>query len=410
MSNLKIQIAEWATPLLKPKRYKGIKGGRGSGKSHHFALMTVISILQNPNKNIVCIREIQKSLKFSAKKLIEDKIRSLGLSDYFNITQNEIRASKGNGIIIFQGMQDHTADSIKSLEGFDIAWVEEAQSLSERSLKLLRPTIRAEGSEIWFSWNPEYPTDPVDLFFKTNPDESILVHVNSEDNPFLPETLRKERESDRLRLSPEDYDHIWNGEYNLKSDALVFKDKYEVDYFEPEKNWTPFHGLDWGFSQDPTCAVRCYVEDDILYIRNEAGKVGLELDHTAEFLKKRIPDIEKYIIRADNARPESISHVKSKGLPKIKGEPKLKIQDGVEFIRTFRKIIIHPECKETIKEFSLYKYKEDKRTGDILPDIVDKNNHYIDAIRYALYPLIKNNLTSYGTRKKRPRPVSNFGR
>lgn len=390
MSSLKIKTPEWSLPLLKPKRYKGIKGGRGSGKSHFFAEALVEELIINPNKSAVCIREIQKSLKFSAKKLIEDKIKSLGVSYLFDVTLNEIRAKKGDGIIIFQGMQDHTADSIKSLEGFDIAWVEEAQSLSNKSLLLLRPTIREEGSEIWFTWNPDRPTDAVDEFFQTIGDDKILVHVNSEQNPFLPETLKKEREADKLRLSPEDYDHVWNGAYNTKSDALVFKDKYELDYFEPSSTWTRLHGLDWGFSQDPTAGVCVFVDDDKLYIRYEAGKTGLELDDTANFLMNRIPDFEKYIIRADNARPESISHVSRKGLPNIKGEAKLKIEDGIEFMRNFKKIIIHPDCLETIKEFGLYSYEVDKRSGDILPDIVDKHNHYIDAIRYALYPLIKN--------------------
>lgn len=387
MSTLKIITPNWAKPLLSPKRYKGAKGSRGSGKSHFFAELLVESIILNPNVSAVCIREIQKSLKFSAKRLIEQKIQDLGVSELFTITQTEIRANKGNGIILFQGMQDHTADSIKSLEGFDIAWVEEAQNLSARSLKLLRPTIRKENSEIWFSWNPDKPTDAVDEFFQNKTDDMVCVHVNSEQNPFLPETLRKERDADRLRMSPEDYDHVWNGAYNEKSDALVFKDKYEVAYFEPEKDWTLLQGLDWGFSQDPTAAVRLYVTDDTIYIRNEAGKVGLELDDTVAFINKRIKDFGDYIIRADNARPESISHVKRRGFSKIKGEAKLKIEDGIQFMRSYN-IVIHPDCYETIKEFGLYSYKVDKRSGDILSVIVDNHNHYIDAIRYALFPII----------------------
>ncbi len=395
--NLNIITPNWAKPLLKPKRYKGAKGGRGSGKSHFFGEALVEAMVINPNTSVVCIREIQKSLKFSAKRLIEEKIESMGVSSLFTITQSEIRATKGKGVILFQGMQDHTADSIKSLEGFNIAWVEEAQTLSKKSLQLLRPTIRAEGSEIWFSWNPERNTDPVDVFFQTPEPGMVLVHVNSEQNPFLPETLKNERDSDRIRLSPEDYDHIWNGGYNEKSEALVFKDKFEIDYFEPQTQWTRLQGLDWGFSQDPTAGVCIFTYENNLYIRYEAGKVGLELDDTASFILNHIPEFEKFTIRADNARPESISHVRRKGLPKIKGEPKLKIEEGINFIRNFNKIIIHPDCKETIKEFSLYSYKIDKRSGDILPVIVDNNNHYIDAIRYALYPLISKRTTKIRT-------------
>jgi len=393
--NLKINTPLWAEPLLKPSRYKGAKGGRGGGKSHFFAELLVEETVINPEQSSVCIREIQKSLKFSSKKVIEEKINKLGVEDHFEITNTEIRSTKGSGVIIFQGMQDHTSDSIKSLEGFDRAWVEEAHSLSEKSLKLLRPTIRAEGSELWFSWNPNQPTDPVDKFFNSNPKNSVCVTVNLEDNPFAPQTLIDEAKEDRVRMLPEDFAHVWEGDYNTKSDALVFKDKYDGQEFEPKSDWSPLYGIDFGFSQDPTTANEVFVTDDYLYIHREANKIGLELDDTALYIIKRIPEIKNHISRADNARPESISYLKRKGLPLIKGEPKLKIEDGVSFMKTFKKIIIHPRCTNTIKEFGLYSYKVDKRTGDVLPTIQDKYNHHIDDIRYALYPLIKKKPKSF---------------
>jgi hypothetical protein len=222
---LKIDTPEWAEPLLSPARYKGVKGGRGSGKSHFFAEAAVEAMVINPDTSIVCIREIQKSLKFSAKKVIEDKIYSMGVSHLFDVTLTEIRALKGRGVMIFQGMQDHTADSIKSLENFNIAWVEEAHSLSKKSLQLLRPTIRAQDSELWFSWNPQLPTDAIDEFFASNPSNSILLHVNIFDNPFAPQTLLDEAAEDKEKLDPEDYAHVWLGEYNLQSDTLAFPPK-----------------------------------------------------------------------------------------------------------------------------------------------------------------------------------------
>ncbi|ORI00256.1 PBSX family phage terminase large subunit [Campylobacter concisus] len=388
-------------PLLESKRYKGAKGGRGSGKSHFFAECIIEAMLINPDARIVCIREIQRSLKFSSKALIESKISSLGVSEYFEITLTEIRAKRGNGLIIFQGMQDHTADSIKSLEGFDIAWVEEAQNLSKRSLELLRPTIRKENSELWFSWNPENETDAVDSFFKQMQDnhatDYILIHANFNDNPFLPEELNKEQEYDR-KFNPSTYEHIWLGGYNTKSNALIFKGKFRVESFNTDGLGNPYHGLDFGFANDPTAAVRCYIHDRKLYISHEAGAVGLELDYTAEFLKERIENIHKYVIRADNARPESISYLKRHGLsmitPTIKG--KGSIEDGIEYIRSFEAIIIHERCIETAREFRLYSYKTDPHSGDILPQILDENNHYIDALRYALEPLIKSKTTIWG--------------
>lgn len=388
-------------PLLESKRYKGAKGGRGSGKSHFFAECIIETMLINPDARIVCIREIQRSLKFSSKALIESKINSLGVSEYFDVTLTEIRAKRGNGLIIFQGMQDHTADSIKSLEGFDVAWVEEAQNLSKRSLELLRPTIRKENSELWFSWNPENETDAVDSFFKQMQDnyatDYILIHANFSDNPFLPTELFNEQEYDR-RFNPSTYEHIWLGGYNTKSDALIFKGKFRVESFNTDGLGNPYHGLDFGFANDPTAAIRCYIHDRKLYISHEAGAVGLELDYTAEFLKERIENIHKYVIRADNARPESISYLKRHGLsmitPTIKG--KGSIEDGIEFIRSFEAIIIHERCVETAREFRLYSYKTDPHSGDILPQILDENNHYIDALRYALEPLIKSKTTIWG--------------
>ena len=391
-----IDTPRWAKPLLKPSRYKGAKGGRGSGKSHFFAELAVEEMVRDKDLPFVCIREIQKSLKFSAKRLVESKIRDLGVSNLFQVIDTEIRRVGGEGIMIFQGMQDHTAETIKSLEGFKRAWVEEAQSLSDRSLKLLRPTIREDDSEIWFSWNPDQPEDAVDKFFQDPPDNAIVVHANSTDNPFLPETLRIERESDRQRLDPADFAHIWLGEYNTKSDAIIFAGNWTVDEFTPSNDWGgPYHGLDFGFANDPTAGVKCWVHDERLFIEYEAGSVGLELDDTAPFLMRHIPDISRHVIRADNARPESISYLKRKGLPKMKSVRKWKgsVEDGISHMKSYKEIVVHPRCEEVQKEMRLYKYKVDKRSGDVLPIVEDANNHYIDAIRYGVDPLIQSRAT-----------------
>ena len=284
-----------------------------SGKSHFFAELLIEEHVANPDQQSVCIREIQKSLKFSAKKLLESKIRALGVSHIFEVTLTEIRNKRGIGIIIFQGMQDHTADSVKSLEGFDRAWVEEAQNLSARSMQLLRPTIRKEGSQIWFGWNPDQPTDPVDELMCGPgglPPNSVLVNVNYCDNPFLPDTLRQEMEFDRAR-NPDSFGWIWLGEYNKRSDSQVFAGKWRVDEFEPGSDWDgPYHGLDFGFANDPTAATKCWIHDQRLWIEREAGRTGLELDDTASYLESHIPGIAKYVVRADSARPESISYLR----------------------------------------------------------------------------------------------------
>lgn len=215
MTTLRIETAPVFEPLLKPSRYKGAWGGRGSGKSHFFAELLIEESLLNPGLRAVCIREVQKSLKESAKRLIEDKLKqfNLGEKQGFRILQDRIE-TPGNGVVIFQGMQDHTAESIKSLEGYSRAWIEEAQTLSARSLGLLRPTIRAEGSELWFSWNPTRKSDPVDLMLRgeEQPSDAIVVRANWSDNPWFPAVLEQERQ-DCGRTQPDQYPHIWEGEY-----------------------------------------------------------------------------------------------------------------------------------------------------------------------------------------------------
>jgi phage terminase large subunit len=221
VSTLQIPTARVFLPLLKPARYKGAHGGRGSGKSHFFGEHLVEECIANPGTRAVCIREVQKTLADSSKALIEAKIRDLGVGSLFNVTDKRID-TPGDGQIIFQGMQDHTAESIKSLEGFRIAWVEEAQTLSSRSLSLLRPTIRAEHSEIWAGWNPRRKSDAVDEFLRAKkPDNAIVIQANWRDNPWFPQVLENERQLDQ-RVYPERYDHIWEGAYATAFEGAYF--------------------------------------------------------------------------------------------------------------------------------------------------------------------------------------------
>ena len=220
MTVLRTQIPRVFAPLEKDSRYLGAHGGRGSGKSHYFAEKLVKRCVAQAGLRAVCIREIQKSLAQSVKQLLEDKIKRLGLSDQFECLNTEIR-TPGGGLIIFQGMQNHTADSIKSLEGFDVAWVEEAHSLSSRSLTLLRPTIRKTGSQIWFSWNPDGEDDPVDKFLrKEKPHNAIVVQANYTDNPWCPQELLDEADIDKA--DPDKYEHVWRGAYKKAIEGAYF--------------------------------------------------------------------------------------------------------------------------------------------------------------------------------------------
>lgn len=216
------ELARVFRTLLAPNRYKGAHGGRGSGKSHFFADMMVAKAASSSGFRGVCIREVQKDLNQSAKRLIEDKIAAHGLGHLFDC-QKAQTITPGGGLIIYQGMQDHTADSVKSLEGFDVAWVEEAQSLSARSLTLLRPTIRKPGSELWFSWNPRRKSDPVDVMLRgeEKPTGAVVVEANWSDNPWFPAELEQERLDD-LRMKPDQYEHIWQGGYETITEGAYY--------------------------------------------------------------------------------------------------------------------------------------------------------------------------------------------
>ncbi len=333
-------------------------------------------------RDTVCVREIQKSLNQSVKKLLENKIESLNAGAYFDVLESQIRSKKG-GVIIFQGMQNHTADSIKSLEGFDEAWVEEAQSLSQNSLDLLRPTIRKPDSQLLFSWNPSSDEDPIDLLLRgeTPPPDAIVIEANWSDNPFFPDVLREEMEYDRAR-DFERYLHVWEGKYRSQSEAVVFKN-WRVDDFTAPPDAEFRLGADWGFSVDPTTLIRCYIVGRRLYVDYEAYMVGCEIQNTPE-LFMQVPQSERWAITADSARPETIQYMRKHGFPKIMSAAKGpgSVEDGIEWLRSFD-MIIHPRCTNLIKELKNYAYKVDKLTGKVLPLLEDKNNHLIDALRYA---------------------------
>jgi phage terminase large subunit len=221
MPALQVEVPRAYAPLLQPSRYKGAHGGRGSGKSHFFAEQLILRCFQTPTR-AACIREIQNTLRESVRQLLIDKIQKWGLGQFFQVLENEIRGANGS-LIIFRGMQSYNAESIKSLEGYDIVWVEEAQSLSDVSLRLLRPTIRKEGSEIWFGWNPRHDTDAVDKLLRgvTKRPDAIVVEVNWYDNPWFPQVLKDEMFADYAQ-DAEMADHVWGGGYLLVSEGAYY--------------------------------------------------------------------------------------------------------------------------------------------------------------------------------------------
>ena len=385
-----IEFIDKVQPLFDPYRYKVLYGGRASLKSWSIARALLILSCKRPLR-ILCTREFQNSIKESVFKLLEDQIDRLGLTAYFKITNTEI-TNKFGSQFIFTGLHNNVT-KIKSMEGVDIVWVEESESVSEYSWSILIPTIRKPGSEIWISFNPFQEDDPTYKRFVTNtPPNTFVQRLSWEDNPWLSEEVLAEKDY----LKSVDYDsylYVWMGEFLKRSKAQIFYDKVRIEEVKPKQDWHgPYYGLDWGFSQDPTRLTKVWIHDRRLYIQKEVDAIKVDIDKLPQVLLKGDPECNKYAIRADNARPESISYVKQHGFPQMVPCTKGKgsIEEGITFIRSFEEIIIDPSCTKTIEESKLYKYKTDKLTGEVLPEIVSGFDHSWDSIRYSLEPIMKN--------------------
>jgi phage terminase large subunit len=372
----------------RPARYRCCYGGRGAGRSWAFARALIVKSLER-RVRILCAREFQNSIADSIHTLLSDQIEVLGLGQYFEIQATAVYGRNGSEFV-FSGVRNNVT-RIKSLEGASIAFVEEAAQITQRSWEILIPTIRTAGSEIWAAWNPDLETDPThERFVMHPPDSAVVVKTDYSTNPWFPEPLQAEMEYLK-RVDPDAYAHVWLGGCRKHSDAQIFRNKYTIESFEPQPDWgAPFHGLDLGFAADPSVLTKCWVHENRLYIEREAWQLHCDIDRLPALLNQ-IPGARGYTIRVDSSRPETVSYLKAHGFPNCTSVDKWpdSVQDGVSRMRAFEQIVLHPRCEHTAEEFRLYSYKQDRLSGDVLPDIVDKHNHAIDSIRYAISPLIK---------------------
>lgn len=406
----------------EPVRHRVAKGGRGGAKSRTFARKLLIRGTEKPLR-ILCTREFQRSIRDSVHRLLRDEINRMNLGTgpngcgFYQVFDQEIRGRNGT-LFIFHGLH-RNENGIKSLEGIDIAWVEEARSVSQRSIDVLIPTIRKEGSEIWWSYNPYLPTDPVDKMFYGGkpPPGTVLIEVHWSSNKFFPDVLKTSMEHDRKR-DPDKWAHIWQGAYVQHSEAKVFKN-WRVVSFDIPSDAVLRHGADWGFATDPTVLVQSFIgrwageplESDaiadphgrVLFVAREAWEVGCPVDQLPALFagddtetvpgKERwtnprhlpgIPGSHHWQIIADSARPELIAYMVARGfniVPAVKGPGSL--EQGVTFLQSYD-IAVHPDCHHTSDELTHYSYKLDELTGTVLPVLADKDNHVIDALRYSL--------------------------
>lgn len=424
LSEPDIFIPERLEKLLYPKRLKIIYGGRGSAKTRTIAAV-LTELIRFNDKRTVCLREFLESIQISCYQEFVDEVDRRGINGtQIRVTNKEISSHISDGRINFKGMHNNVT-TIKGLANYDIAWGEEVENMSLISWDTLEPTMRAAGSEIWMSFNPRFETDPswtelvlpyhdkmVDGFYED--DDVLIIEINHIHNPWLTEELRKSME----KMKKRDFDRylwIWEGRFNKKSDEQIMSGKWESQEFEVQDHWEgPFFGADFGFSQDPSTIIKMWIDPDTerLYIEYEAWGIGVELDDMAKFYAGRegandeerenwgplmeetwpgLPGAKENYIYGDCSRPETINHISNRGFiidaaEKWKGS----VEDGITYLRSFDKIVIHPRCIETLKEAEMYKYKVDPLTEKVLPLIVDAHNHCWDAIRYGLWEKIKN--------------------
>lgn len=399
--------AAFAPLLLVRARYKGYWSGRGVAKTHSFAAALIQKASTTQGFRWLCTREIQRSIKESVKRVLDLKIDQMGLNHIFHSTNNQITCVATGAWIGFEGLHNNI-DNIRSYEDLDGVWIEEAATVSRRSLEILIPTIRKPGSEIWCSWNPRDPTDPVDeLFRKNQADQAdffaemsqqmdlsdydtwmIARGLQMEDNPFFPVPLRMEVERDRRR-DPDRYAHVWLGQYRRNSEARVFKN-WTIGTMDVPPGTRPHYGSDFGFSIDPTVALRIFLfpEQRKLYIDDEVSKVGCAIEDTPALfdqLGDTPGEMRNWPAKADSSRPETIHHMNRHGYPKLTAARKGpgSVEEGVQFLQGWD-IVVHPNCKGVTQELTLYSFEVDKQTEAVLPTLADKHNHFIDALRYAL--------------------------
>lgn len=391
-----------------PSDFKVMYGGRAGLKSWGFCRVAVMLATQVPKLRIACGREYQSSIEESVHATIVTQIEELRLQRYFAVTKRAITSFNGCRFF-FAGLKTEPA-KFKSTESIDILIIEEGEKVSKDSWQKIIPTIRKPGAEIWCGFNPDLPGDETSRMFITDPKMRALmtfpggtdpgampnariVETSWRDNLWLSEKLRRDKDY-LASVDADAYQHVWEGKFRQNSAAQIFKGKYRIEAFTPGKDWQgPFQGTDWGFSQDPTVLVRCWVSGLRLYIEHEAYAIGRDIDTTPQLFDQvgEKESARKHVTRADNARPETVRYLQTHGYPRMLSVEKWSgsVEDGIAFLRQFEVIVIHPRCVHAAEEALLYSYKVEKLTGDVTTEIVDKHNHVWDAVRYALQPLIR---------------------
>jgi len=371
--------------LFKPAENKCFKGGRGSQKSHCIAEYAVLRSNRR-RERVVGARQFQKSVKDSSKALIEQKIIDLGMKYDFEVTKTEIRSRNTGSLFTFIGIE-RNPDSVRSLEGCTICWVEEARNISQVSMNTLMPTVRAEGAEIIWSWNPVDKRDPIEKYFcgKTLPPATILKHTTYRDNPYFHNTRLPNQMQHMKETNFKLYKHVWEGEYEDGGNARIFTN-YVVEHIPPQRvsHLRPQFGMDFGSNQDPNVLLRIFCEEHskTIFVTHERylpSSVETWMEHISD-----VPDVKRITACADSAWPQSIATMNNNGYkvnPAKKGPGS--VLDGIKWLQGYR-IVIDPSCAHFANEARLYSWEVDPYDPEQILNVpCDTDNHCWDALRYG---------------------------
>jgi len=402
-----ITFPEKFAPLFRDARYLAAFGGRGSAKSHSFAMKLVLRCVEKTTR-AVCIREVQNTIRDSVRQLLVDKINAMGFADRFDILESEIRGKNGS-LIIFRGMKDMNAIGIQSLEGFDVAWVEEAQSLSQRSLDVLRPTIRKPGSQIWFTWNPRNKRDPVDVFFRgpiKNPD-AICVEMNWDDNPFLPNELLQEKNLDYLR-DPVKAQHVWGGGYEQIAEGAYYgrdvvqaENENRITRVPYDRAANVYSCWDLGIGDAMAIWTFQIIGREwhwLHYVEGTSKPLGDYVDLLArlpyQITEHLLPhDAEARELQTGKSRKQFLE---DRGL-RVRVVPNHRVDDGIEAVRmAFNRFWIDDQnCERGVECIRNYRAELDLKLNTIKPvPRHDEYSHGADAMRIGVMGINEANLVT----------------
>jgi phage terminase large subunit len=381
---------------------RGAYGGRGSAKTRTFAKMSAVRAYMWDQMGregiILCGRQFMNSLDDSSMEEVKAAIRSEPwLAPHFDIGEKYIRTVSGRVAYKFAGLDRHV-DSVKSKARVLLCWVDEAEPVLETAWAKLIPTLREIDSELWVTWNPESDESATHKRFRQTDDpRAKVIELNWRDNPWFPDVLNRVRLKDEQQR-PDTYDHVWEGGFKTLSDAIIMLARCSFEEFETPKDVGRFFfGADWGFARDPAVLLRAFMLGDDLFIDHEAFGIGVELDHLEEriFNERLVPGCRSWPISGDNSRPETIAFVQRRGF-NISAAEKWpgRVEDGIAYLKGFKRIHIHPRCPNMAREARLYSYKIDRKTQAVLPIVVDAHNHGWDALRYALTGYIRSRSSS----------------